>query len=105
MKSILARRVERLEAESGVEDDLERARRIVRACDTVEFHPNQATDEDRALAASATKDTYMDALMLHWRQPGAFVADVKASMEQREAKARALAEEKLIEGDVKKVET
>jgi hypothetical protein len=101
MKSILMRRVERLEAESGAEDDLDRARRIIRAYHTVEFNPDQATDEDRALAASATKDTYMDALVLHWRQPGAFVADVKASMEQREAKARALAEGKLIEDDVK----
>ena len=30
--------VERLEAESGVEGDLERARRIVRACAAVNFH-------------------------------------------------------------------
>ena len=99
MKSILTRRVERLEAESCAEDDLERARRIVSACDVVEFHPDQATDEDRALAASTTKGDYMGALVLHWRQPGAFVADVKASMEQREANARALAEGGLIEGD------
>jgi hypothetical protein len=34
----------------------------------------------------------MDALVLCWKQPGAFVAAVKASVEQREAKARALAE-------------
>jgi hypothetical protein len=34
----------------------------------------------------------MDALVLCLRQPGAFVAAVQASVEQREAKARALAE-------------
>jgi hypothetical protein len=104
MKSILIRRVERLEAESGGEDDLDRARRIVRACDAVEYHPERPTEEDRALAASTTKDAYMDALVLCWRQPGAFVAAVQASIEQREAKARALAEGKLMEGGVKEVE-
>ena len=62
MKSILTRRVERLEAESGAEDDLERARRIVGACDVVEFHPERATAEDKALAAATTKDEYMGAL-------------------------------------------
>ena len=46
----------------------------------------------------------MGALVLCWSQPGAFVAAVKASREQREAKARALAEGKLIEGGGKKIE-
>jgi hypothetical protein len=70
----------------------------------LEFHPERATAEDRALAASTTKGDYMGALVLCWSQPGAFVAAVKASREQREAKARALAEGKLIEGGGKKIE-
>jgi hypothetical protein len=53
---------------------------------------------------STTKGDYMGALVLCWSQPGAFVAAVKASMEQREAKARAAADAKLIEGDVKNAE-
>ena len=104
MKSTLTRRVERLEAEHGAEDGLDRARRVVSACDVVEFHPDQATDEDRALAASTTKGDYMGALVLCWSQPGAFVAAVKASMEDREAKASALADAKLIEGDGTQIE-
>lgn len=104
MKSTLVRRVDRLEAERSEQSDLDRARRIVRACDTVQFHPDQATEEDRVLAATTSKDVYMDALLLHWRQPGAFVAAVEASIKQREAKACALVEGKLVEDDVKKVE-
>lgn len=87
MKSTLTRRVERLEAERGSDDDLERARRIVRACGAVEFHPERATAEDKALAAATTKDEYMDALVLCWRQPGAFVAAVEASAKMREERS------------------
>ena len=47
MKSTLIGRVQRLEARRGEQSDLDRARRIVRACDVVEFHPEQATDEDK----------------------------------------------------------
>ena len=46
----------------------------------------------------------MGALVLCWSQPRASWRPSKTSREQREAKARALAEGKLIEGGGKKIE-
>lgn len=47
MKSNLTRRVERLEAERCADNVLEGARRIVRACDAVEYHPERGSPRCR----------------------------------------------------------
>jgi hypothetical protein len=51
MTRSLGRRIEPLERDTHVgEADIDRARAIMRAFDMVRDHPEQATDEDRALA-------------------------------------------------------
>jgi hypothetical protein len=56
MSRSLGRRIERLERDTHVDDaDIDRARAICRAYEVVKHHPEEATDEDRALAAVTSK--------------------------------------------------
>jgi len=52
----LERRIERLERGVHVVADIERGRAVFHAYDVVRNHPEQATDEQRALATATSHD-------------------------------------------------
>ena len=57
----LERRIERLERGVHVVADIERGRAVFHAYDVVRNHPEQATDEQRALAAATSHDDWQRA--------------------------------------------
>ena len=58
MTNSLKRRIEQLERTFPVGADVERASAIMRAFDMVRYHPEQATDEDRALVAATSDEEW-----------------------------------------------
>jgi hypothetical protein len=97
MTSSLKRRIERLQSSTPVGADIEWARAIMRAFDMVRDHPEQATDEDRALAAATSHEEWSDAFGALIDAAGGLAAAVRASYEiEAERKA------KQIEGKVVK---
>ena len=79
--SSLERRVERLERGTHVGADVERARAIFHAYDVVRNHPEQATDEDRALAAVTSREDWQRAFGILIDAEGGLEAAVLASYE------------------------
>ena len=81
MTRSLMRRIEQLERVITVGVDLERARAIVRAFDTVQYEPEQASDEDRALVAAASHEDRWRAFGILIDAEGGLAAVVRASYE------------------------
>jgi hypothetical protein len=82
MNRPLERRVERLERDTHVGDaDIDRARAICHAYEVVRHHPEQATDEDRALAAATSHQEWSDAFGALIDAAGGLAAAVRASYE------------------------
>ena len=81
MTRSLMRRIEQLERVITVGADLERARAIVRAFDTVQYEPEQASDEDRALTAATSHEEWSHAFGIIIDAEGGLAAVVRASYE------------------------
>jgi hypothetical protein len=82
MNRPLEGRVERLERDTHVGDaDIDRARAICHAYEVVRRHPEQATDEDRALAAATSHQEWSDAFGALIDAAGGLASAVRASYE------------------------
>jgi hypothetical protein len=81
MTSSLKRRIEQLERLTPVGAEVERAHAIVRAYDMVQFTPEQATDEDRALVAATSHEDRWRAFGILIDAGGGLEAAVRASYE------------------------
>jgi hypothetical protein len=75
----LERRIERLERGVHVGADVERARVIFHAYTMVKDHPEQATDEERALAAATSREDRWRAFGILIDAAGGLEAAVRAS--------------------------
>jgi hypothetical protein len=75
----LERRIERLERGAHVGADVERARAVFHAYEMVRHHLEEATDEDRALAAVTSHDDWMRAFWTLVDAAGGLEAAVRAS--------------------------
>jgi hypothetical protein len=64
MTGNLGRRIERLERGFHAGHDIDRARAIVHAYRVVRYNPEQATDEDRALAAVTSNEEWQRAFVI-----------------------------------------
>jgi hypothetical protein len=81
MTQTLKRRVERLEGNTHVGADIEWARAIMRAFDMVRDHPEQASDQDRALVAATSHEEWSDAFGALIDAVGGLAAAVRGSYE------------------------
>jgi hypothetical protein len=81
MNGPLERRIEKLERGSHLGPEVERAHGIVHAYEMVRDHPEQATDEDRALAAVTSNHDWQHALLILIDAAGGLEATVRASIE------------------------
>jgi hypothetical protein len=82
MNRLLERRVERLERDTHVDDaDMDRARAICHAYEIVRHHPEQPTDEDRALAAATSHEEWSRAFGIMIDAAGGLAAAVRGSYE------------------------
>jgi hypothetical protein len=81
MSRSLERRIERLERGAHVGADVERARAIFDAYERVKDHPEEATDEDRALAAVTSHQDWSRAFGILIDAAGGLEAAVRASYE------------------------
>jgi hypothetical protein len=79
MTQTLKRRIERLESSTPVSADVEWARAIMRAFDMVRDHPEQATDEDRALVAATSHEEWSRAFGALIDAAGGLAAAVRGS--------------------------
>jgi hypothetical protein len=84
MSRSLERRIARREGAAHVGADVERARAIMHAYSVVRDHPEQATDEDRALAAVTSNEEWQRALVTVIAAEGGLEAVVRRSYEYRE---------------------
>jgi hypothetical protein len=93
MTSSLKRRIERLQRTTPVGADIEWARAIMRAFDMVRDHPEQAADEDRALAAATSNEDWQRAFSTLIDAAGGLAAVVQGSYElERQAASKELAQ-------------
>jgi len=83
MSRSLERRIERLERDAHVGADVERACAVFHAYDMVRHHPEQATDEDRALAAVTSHDDWMRVFGTLIDAAGGLEVVVRASYDDR----------------------
>jgi hypothetical protein len=81
MNRTLDRRLKCLEHGAHVGADVERARAIFHAYDMSNHHPEQATDEDRALAAVTSHEEWSCAFGIMIDVAGGLEAAVRASYE------------------------
>jgi hypothetical protein len=77
MTRSLERRVDRLERSAQVDTDVDRPRAIVHAYEMVKYHPDQATDEDRALAAVTSNEEWQLAFATVFDAEGGLAAVVR----------------------------
>jgi hypothetical protein len=88
MSRSLERRIERLERGAHVGADVERARAVFNAYETVRRHPEEATDEERALAAVTSREDWQRAFWTLIDAEGGLEAAVIASYEIEAEKKR-----------------